>query len=131
MAMIRNIPAKNREIREDQNSTTTQFVIEVEIADASEFSEVILVEGATIGNYRILRTRSAAVPNTIAAILLYVRDQTRTIPHAYFGWAEGNPLKYLVRFLLFGEGDTAVVTREVLRRAEPNPENRPSIHVGG
>jgi hypothetical protein len=33
--------------------------------------------------------------------------------------------------LLFGEGDTAVVTREVLRRTEHNPELRPGIHVGG
>jgi hypothetical protein len=71
------------------------------------------------------------VPNAIAAILLHIRDQTGAIPHAYFGWIEGNPIQYLLRFLLFGEGDTAVVTREVLRRAESNPKNRPSIHVGG
>ena len=71
------------------------------------------------------------MPNAIAAILLAIRDRTNQIPHAYFGWVEGNPVQYLLRFLLFGEGDTAVVTREVIRTAEKNPEWRPGIHVGG
>ena len=39
----------------------------------------------------------------------------------YFGRIEGNPITYLLRFLAFGEGDTAPVTREVLRQAEHDP----------
>ena len=104
--------------------------VEVKPSDASQFSEVLVVEGATVGGYRVLRCASPAIPNAIAALLLFIRDQTRVIPHAYFGWTEGNPIVYLLKFLAFGEGDTAPVTREVLRQAEPDPELRPRIHVG-
>jgi hypothetical protein len=104
--------------------------VEVRPSDASLFSEVLVVEGANIGGHRVLRCASPAIPNAIAALLLFIRDRTRVIPHAYFGWTEGNPIAYLLKFLAFGEGDTAPVTREVLRQAEPDPELRPRIHVG-
>jgi hypothetical protein len=104
--------------------------VEVKPSDASLFSEVLVVEGADVGGHRVLRCASPAIPNAIAALLLFIRDQTRNIPHAYFGWTEGNPIAYLLKFLAFGEGDTAPVTREVLRQAEPDPELRPRIHVG-
>ena len=77
-----------------------------------------------------MRCVISAIPNAIAALLLHIRDETKLPPHAYFGWTEGNPVVYLLKFLAFGEGDTAPVTREVLRQTEPNPSRRPRIHVG-
>jgi hypothetical protein len=124
---------KEKEQREDNHIPKSDPILflEVEIGDASEFSDVLRVRGVEIDGYRILRAKSAAVPNAIAAFLLHLRDTTAKIPHAYFGWSEGNPLTYLLKYLLFGEGETAPVTREVLRQAEPDPERRPAIHVGG
>jgi hypothetical protein len=124
---------KEKEVREDNHIPPSDPILflEITISDASEFANVIKVKGEQVGNYRILRAEGAAIPNAIAALLLYIRDQTGKIPHAYFGWVEGNPIQYLLRFILFGEGDIAVVTREVLRRAEKNPDKRPGIHVGG
>jgi hypothetical protein len=47
----------------------------------------------------------------------------------YFDWTEGNPVAHLLRFLFFGSGEVAPVTREVLRAAEPNLRLRPFVHV--
>jgi hypothetical protein len=53
------------------------------------------------------------------------------VPHCFFGWAEGDSIVYVIRFLLFGEGDAAPVTHEVLREAEPDAKQRTTVHVGG
>jgi hypothetical protein len=104
--------------------------LEVRPGDVSEFSGTLHVHGVDVPGHHVLRCVSPAIPNAIAALLLYIRDETGRIPHAYFGWTEGNPIAYLLKFLAFGEGDTAPVTREVLRQTEPNPLRRPRIHVG-
>ena len=124
---------KEKEQREDNHIPKDDPILflEIDIGDASEFSDELCVRGVEVNGYRVLRGESAAVPNAIAALLLYLRDTTGKIPHAYFGWSEGNPLTYLLKYLIFGEGETAPVTREVLRQAEPDPERRPAIHAGG
>ena len=104
--------------------------IEVQPGDVSAFSDQLKVTGVDVSGYKVLRCVSPAIPNAIAALLIYIRDETGKIPHAYFGWTEGNPIAYLLKFLAFGEGDTAPVTREVLRQCEPDPMRRPRIHVG-
>jgi hypothetical protein len=123
---------KEREEREASHIPAGDPVLflEVTVRDASEFASTVRVSGEEIGGFRVLRAEGAAVPNTIAAVLLAIRDRTGKTPHAYFGWVEGNPLRYLARFIFFGEGDIAPVTREILRQSDPNPTTRPAIHVG-
>ncbi|MEZ5347124.1 MAG: hypothetical protein R2681_16375 [Pyrinomonadaceae bacterium] len=124
---------KEKEKRLDNHVPADDPIVfyEIDLGDASEFRGKLKIRGAVIGRYKILRTEAPAVPNAIAGLMLHLRDQTGKIPHIYFGWSEGNPFMYLIRYLLFGEGDTAPVTREILRQAEPDPERRPNVHVGG
>ncbi len=104
--------------------------VEVRPGDVSAFSDRLVVHGVDVAGHHVLRCTSPAIPNAIAALLLHIRDETGKIPHAYFGWTEGNPIAYLMKFLAFGEGDTAPVAREVLRQSEPDPLRRPRIHLG-
>jgi len=123
---------KEQQARDDHSLDQGEPVLFLEVTqgDASEFREEIFVRGVRVGRHRILRCKSPAVPNAIAALLVNIRDSTGKIPHAYFGWTEGNPVTYVLKYLFLGEGDTAPVTREVLRRAIKNPLERPRIHVG-
>jgi hypothetical protein len=124
---------KEHEKRIDNHIPSTDPILfyEIDVGDASEFAGGLFIRGVDVDGYKVLRTEAPAVPNAIAALLLHLRDSTGKIPHVYFGWSEGNPIMYLARYILFGEGDTAPVTREILRQAEEDPELRPSVHVGG
>ena len=104
--------------------------LEIYVTDASNFTGTMKVHGVEVGGYRVLRADGVAVPNAIAALLLFLRNATGKRPHAYFDWTEGNPLIFTVKYLLLGQGDVAPVTHEVLRVAEPVPNRRPAIHVG-
>ncbi|MFD1929874.1 MULTISPECIES: amino acid transporter [Nonomuraea] len=111
-------------------SSEPVLFVEVTVPDASEFETELHVKGEERHGHQILRIESSAVPNTLAALLLYLRDRTGGVPHIYFHWAEGNPVVAMLRYLVFGGGDVPPLTREVLRKAEPDIERRPHVHVG-
>ena len=123
---------KEAEARENMHipADSAPVFLEVTISDASDFQSTLHVHGEKRAGYRILRVKSPSIANAIAAILLHIRDETGIRPDVYFAWTEGNPFRFIVRYLIFGDGDIPPVTREVLRRAEPDPGRRPLVHVG-
>ncbi|MFG2292699.1 APC family permease [Streptomyces sp. NPDC048603] len=105
--------------------------VEVTVLDPSEFEAGLRVRGEVMHDrYRVLTLESSSVPNALAALLLHIRDETGQRPHIYFEWTEGNPLTNFLRFFLFGQGEVAPVTREVIREAEPDRARRPHVHAG-
>ncbi len=124
---------KVRRIRRDHDLPSDPDVIfvEVTVVDPSDFEGRLQARGEVLHDrYRVISVNASSVPNALAALALRIRDDTGVIPHVYFEWTEGNPVQQLLRFLLFGSGEVAPVTREVLRRAEPDPARRPHVHVG-
>ncbi|WP_406864170.1 amino acid transporter [Streptomyces sp. HUAS MG47] len=125
--------AKKDQIRGDNDLPGTEdFVfVEVTITDPSEFEAGLTVKGEVLHDrFRVLTVESSSVPNALAALLLHSRDLTGVSPHIYFEWTEGNPFANFLRFFLFGQGEIAPVTREILREAEPDRDRRPRVHVG-
>ena len=123
---------KEREQRIENHIPAEDPIIflEVTVTDASEFSTKLQVHGTIRNGRRVLTMSSPVVANSIAALLLHLRDTYRIKPNVYFGWTEGNPVSNLLRFLFVGDGEIAPTTREVLRRAEPDRSVRPKVHVG-
>jgi len=126
--------AKMAELKETHGlnmSCDHVIFLEVSALDPSEFEDEVLdVSGVKIGEYKIMRCQSPAVPNAIAALLLSLRQSTGINPHVYFGWTEGSPAMYAVKYIFFGEGETAPLTREILRSVEKDLKKRPVVHVG-
>jgi hypothetical protein len=120
--------AEAREMYGLPPETPIYFVL-VERGDTSDFTEYLEVHGVREGQDHIFRATSAAVPNSIAALLIYLKEATGCIPHAYFHWTDVNPVINVMRYIFLGEGDTAPLTHEVLRRAIKDPAQRPVIHV--
>ena len=122
---------KAKEERRDSNIPGRASIIflEVEKTDSSDFEEDLVVRGIIRHGFRVLEVASGNVPNTIAIVLLQIRNLTGVVPHVYFEWTEGNPVSNMIRFLVSGEGEVAPVTREVLRETEPDVRRRPMVHV--
>ncbi|MFI2640777.1 hypothetical protein [Streptomyces sp. NPDC018610] len=124
---------KIEQIRADNDMPEQEdFVfVEVTVTDPSEFEAGLTVRGEVLHDrYRVLTLESASIPNALAALLVHARDVTGCTPHIYFEWTEGGPFSNFLRFFLFGQGEVAPVTREVLREAEPNRARRPRVHTG-
>jgi len=96
----------------------------------SEFEADLEIRGEERFGYQVLTVSSTAVPTSIAAICLAMRDEFGLIPHAYFDRIEDSPLIHFLRFILWSSGEVAPVTREILRRAEPDRSRRPHVHAG-
>jgi hypothetical protein len=105
--------------------------VEVTVNDASDFETTLDVRGEVLHHrYRVLSVSGSAVPSALASLLLHIRDTGGRRPHIYFEWTEGNPAANFLRYLIFGQGEVAPVTREMLRQAEPDRKRRPHVHVG-
>ena len=104
--------------------------VEVTVTDPSDFEADLEVHGEVQhGARRVLTLESSSVPNTSprccctsATAPASARTSTSSGPRA-------TRSTQFLRFLFFGLGEVAPVTREVLRRAEPDRDRRPRVHV--
>jgi hypothetical protein len=127
-----NYRTKLKQVVKDHHLPSEHDVIfvEVTVTDPSDFETDLPVRGEIHDDQRVLAVSGSSVANVLAALVLHVRDLTGRRPHLYFGWTEGSPVANFLRYLVLGQGEVAPVTREILRRAEPDRARRPHVHVG-
>ena len=53
--------------------------------------------------------------------LVALARRDRKLPHVYFGWSEGNPLSYLMKYIAFGEGDNRARDARSVAPSEKDP----------
>ena len=84
---------KLKEARETHHlpNDDADLFLEVRPGDVSEFSEMLQVRGASVDGFRVLRCKSPAIPNAIAALLLYIRDTTGADPSCLLRMDRGQP----------------------------------------
>ena len=127
---------KIRQIRRDHDLPPDADVIfvEVTVADPSDFEGRLDVHGEVLHEPLPGADRASrpSVPNALAA-LAAARSATDTGVHAahLLRVDRGQPGRASsCGSCCFGVGEVAPVTREVLRRAEPDRARRPHVHVG-
>jgi len=104
--------------------------LEVHPNHAQDADTPLSVAGKQQYGYQVLQVTGASIPQTIAVVVLAVHDLTGAVPRLDFAWPESSHTTHLLRFLLFGTGQVAPITREILRQAEPNTTRRPIVHIG-
>jgi hypothetical protein len=122
---------RSRLVHSIQKEEGDFIFVEVGLTDSSEFfHELLEVKGEEESGYKILRCKSPAIANAIAAIALEIRNLKGKPPQIYFSWAEGHPIAHTLNYIFLGEGETAMITREILRGVEVDDAKRPVVHVG-
>jgi hypothetical protein len=128
----RDLAMKEQIIRERHRlaDEVPMVFIEAEVGDPSEFQQMPLMEVRECEErFVIAVTRCVSVAHVIAAIALEL-SRVGKPPEVHFGWSNENPMAASISFLLLGEGNVPWMVRELIRKAEPDPNKQPEVFIG-
>jgi hypothetical protein len=128
----RDLESKEESIRAEHHLGPDVPIVfcEVEVGDPSEFYQEPVMEVTQQGGRFLLRIgRAASIAHVLAAIGLELGKHGKP-PEIHFGWSAESPLAANLGFVLFGEGNVPWMVRELVTRAEPDPERQPRVIIG-
>ena len=129
----RSLASKETAIRREHRIPRDIMIIfvEVDLLDPSEFIQEPWLEIHQEEGRQVMHiTRASSIAHTLAALAIEMAKDGRP-PEIHFGWTDDTPWSGTLGFLLFGEGNVPWMVRELIRKAEPDPERRPFIVVAG
>jgi len=129
----RTLAEKEAIIRKEHRLPPEAMVVfvEVELEDPSEFHQKPTLQiKQEEGKYILKITDAASISHTLAALALEMSKVGR-VAEIHFGWTDESPVSGTLGFLLFGEGNVPWMVRELIHKAEPEPNKRPLIIIAG
>ncbi|HTI51344.1 MAG TPA: hypothetical protein VL475_10345, partial [Planctomycetaceae bacterium] len=106
------------------------ILIEAQLGDPSDFFHKPLMKVSRVDGCELIEvSHCVSVAHVLAAISLAMCRVGKPAEF-HFGWSDESPLAANLNFLLFGEGNIPWMVRELVSKAEPDPERRPRIVVG-
>ena len=104
--------------------------LEAELSDASAFYQRPLLDVIQEEGRYIIRIRRCASIAHVIAIAALELSKVGKPPEIHFGWSDESPIEANLSFLLFGQGNVPWMVRDLIRKAEPNPERQPRVIIG-
>lgn len=127
-----SVIAKEEQIRRIHRLSPEEPIVFIEatLGDPSEFEHTPVMEITQESERFIIRVhRCASVAHAIANIALEL-SKTGKPPEVHFGWSDQSALAANLSFVFLGEGNVPWLVRELISKAEPDPDKRPRVVVG-
>ena len=124
--------AKEEQIRRIHRLSADEPIVFIEatLGDPSQFEHRPLMEVMQESGRFIIRVEQcASVAHAIASIALEL-SKTGKPPEVHFGWSDQSAIAANLSFVFLGEGNVPWLVRELISKAEPDPEKRPRVVVG-
>ena len=127
-----SLVAKDEQIRRVHRLGPDEPIVFIEamLEDPSQFEHRPLMEiTQSEGRFIIRLNRCASIAHAVATIALELSKSGKP-PEVHFGWSDHSPLAANLSFVMFGEGNVPWLVRELIIKAEPDPEKRPRVIIG-
>jgi hypothetical protein len=128
----RSLADKEAEIRRKHRipESVPLVFLEVHYGDVSDFQNSPILSARQEGNRFIIVARDVvSVSHTIAQVAMEMTKGESPLD-IIFGWSKGGSLKLALDYVLFGQGDVPNRVVDLLDKALPDTNRRPTVIVG-
>ncbi|MFM8634787.1 MAG: amino acid transporter [Planctomycetia bacterium] len=128
----RSLADKEAEIRRKHRipESVPLVFLEVHYGDVSEFENAPIISVRQEGTRFVITARDVvSVSHTIAQIAMEMAKGGAPLD-VVFGWSKGGSFQLALNYVLFGQGDVPNRVVDLLDKAIPDPDRRPTVIVG-